>query len=227
MKYLLIISLILLSSHTHAQSESTSPKGNKEVFAGNKAYDKGDMKTASALYQKALAINPKNDAARINLAIAQGKLLEADKSVSNFDAALNNKKNTPDLNAKLNYDKGVSLSKAKKYEDAVKAYENSLRINPGDKDARENLQKALNELKKQQDNQKQQNQNKQNQQQPKDKQQQQNKEQQNKEQQQQNQMSKQQAEQLLKALREQEKDTQKKLNEQKASGGIPKNGKDW
>lgn len=205
-------------------------KGNKEVSEGNKAYDKGDMKSAAALYQKGLTMNPNNEAARINLALAQGKLLEADKSVKNFDVALKNSKNSPTLNATLNYDKGVSLSKAKKYEDAVKSFENALRINPEDQNTRENLQKAINELKQQQQKQNKQNQDKQNQRQKKqdDKQQQQQQEQQ-KQQQQQQQMSKNQAEQLLKALRDQEKETQKKLDEQKAgaSGGTPKNGKDW
>jgi tetratricopeptide (TPR) repeat protein len=223
-----LIAGCLLCSVAFAQN---NVKGNKEVSEGNKAYDKGDMKSAAAFYQKGLEINPGNEAARINLALAQGKLLEADKSVKNFDVALKNSKNNPTLNAMLNYDKGVSLSKAKKYEDAIRSFENSLRINPEDQNTRENLQKAINELKKQQQKQqnKQNKDNKQNQQQKQDNKQQQQKPDQQKQQQQQNQMSKQQAEQLLKALREQEKETQKKLDEQKAgaSGGTPKDGKDW
>lgn len=214
----------LFSSIVFSQN---SVKGNKQVSEGNEAYDKGDLKSAAAFYQKGLDINPKNEAAQINLALAQAKLLESEKSVQNFDDVLKNNKNNPTLNAMLNYDKGVALSKAKKYQEAIKAFKNALRIHPEDQNTRENLQKAINELKQQQQQQqKKQNQKKQQQQKQNDKQQ--DKQQQQKEQQQQqNQMSKKQAEQLLKALREQEKETQKKLNEQKASGGIPNNGKDW
>lgn len=205
-------------------------KGNKEVSEGNRAYDKGDMKGAAALYQKGLDINPNNEAARINLALAQGKLQQADQSVKNFDVALQNSKNNAALSATLNYDKGVSLSKAKKYQDAIHSFENALRIDPEDQNTRENLQKAINELKQQQNKQNQNKQNQNQQQKKQDNKQQQDKnrqQQQKQQQQQQNQMPKDQAEQLLKALREQEKETQKKLNEQKAGGGIPKNGKDW
>ena len=107
-----LIAGCLLCSAAFAQNNI---KGNKEVSEGNKAYDKGDMKSAAALYQKSLDMNPNNEAARINLALAQGKLQEVDKSAKNFDVALKNTKNNPALNATLNYDKGVSLSKAKKY----------------------------------------------------------------------------------------------------------------
>lgn len=203
-------------------------KGNKEVYFGNKAFEKGDYKTAIAEYQKGLKIAPGNTTARINLAIAQSKLAQTAQSVANFDEAIKANKNDQ-LKAELNYDKGVALAKDKKYEEAVKSFENTLRTTPEDNDARENLQKALNELKKQQQKQQPKDNKDKDKKQPppppkkKDQQQQQKEKQQ---QQQQQKMNKEQAEKLLQALRNQEKETQQRL-QQKAGGQVPVNGKDW
>jgi tetratricopeptide (TPR) repeat protein len=150
--------IILLCFVVHFADAQNSVKGNREVYFGNKAYEKGDWKTAMSEYQKGLNLNPKNDAARINLALAQSKLLEAEKATQNFDEVINNDKNNTALNAILNYDKGVTAAKAKKYPEAIDAFKNSLRTNPDNQQARENLQKAINELKQQQQNKQQQNQ---------------------------------------------------------------------
>lgn len=221
MKTFLIFIIGLLSGLT-----VFAQKGNKEVYFGNKAFVKGDYKAAVAEYQKGLKIAPGNTTARINLAIAQSKLAETGKSVANFDEAIKDTKNDQ-LKAELNYDKGVAFAKDKKYEDAVKSFENTLRVTPEDSDARENLQKALNELKKQQ--QKQQpkdNKDKDKKQQPPPPKKKNQQQQQKENQQQQQQMNKEQAEKLLQALRNQEKETQQKL-QQKAGGQLPVNGKDW
>ena len=53
-----------------------------------------------------------------------------------------------ELKGKAYYNKGVVLSRSKKLEESIEAYKNALRQNPDDKEARENLQKALLELKK-------------------------------------------------------------------------------
>ncbi|MGF7231434.1 tetratricopeptide repeat protein [Arachidicoccus sp.] len=199
-------------------------KGNKEVYYGNKAFEKGDYKTAISEYQKGLKIAPGNTTARINLAIAQSKLAQTDKSLANFDEAIKNSK-SDQLKAELNYDKGVTFARSKKYEDAVKSFENTLRVTPEDQDARENLQKALNELKKQQQKQQPKDNKDKNKNQPPPPPKKKN-QQEKQQQQQQEKMNKEQAEKLLQALRDQEKETQKKL-QQKAGGQVTNNGKDW
>lgn len=207
---------------------ATAQKGNKEVYYGNKAYRSGDLKTAAQYYENALKVAPDNDAARINLAIAQSKLKATDKSVENFDKALSDSKQNKELQAKLNYDKGTALAKGKKYEPAIDAFKKVLRTHPEDTDARDNLQKAINELKKQQNKQNKKDQNKQDQKDQKDQKNNKPKEQpkDQKQQQQQNKMSKEEAEKMLQALRNQEKETQQKL--QKKAGGVPPpNGQDW
>ena len=85
---------------------------------------------------------------------------------------------------------------------AVAEYEQALRLNPDDKEARENLQKALSELKKQQE------------------------EQQKQQQKSQSNMSQREAEQKLKLLQEKEKELQQRLqNQNKQKGGNQ--SKDW
>ena len=54
----------------------------------------------------------------------------------------------PGIKAKSYYNKGAILSSQKKLEESIEAYKNAFRQNPDDKEARENLQKALLELKK-------------------------------------------------------------------------------
>lgn len=223
-KWVLIVFLSFFACRVFAQ------KGNKEVYYGNKAFQKGDFTTAVAQYEKALKLAPGNQAARINLALAQSKMKKVDAAVKNYDAALANSKDLQ-RNAMINYDKGTTLAQNKKYEEAIKSFENTLRTSPEDGNARENLQKAINELKKQQQKNQDKNQNK-NQKQPppppkKDNKSQQNNQHQPQDQHQNQGMSKQQAEQYLKALRQQERETQKKLQGQKAGGGTPPNGKDW
>lgn len=224
MKQIVFIILCLLScSLTHAQ------KGTKEVYYGNQAYRKGDLKAAVQYYEKALKTAPENEAARINLAIAQSKLKVTDKSVANFDKALKESKGNEALQSRLNYDKGTALAKGKKYKEAIDAFKNTLRINPGDAEARDNLQKAINELKQQQKKNKtqdKQNKDKKDKKKQQDKKEQQKKDQQQKNKEQQNKMTKEQADKLLKALHRQEKETQKKL-QKKAGTAPPQNGMDW
>lgn len=221
----LLVGVLLISFGLFAQ------KGNKEVYFGNKAYQKGDLKTAIVEYQKALEIAPTNQTAKINLAIAQSKLSKTDASIKNFDQALQSSTNSQ-KNAMINYDKGTTAAKAKQYQEAIDAFKKSLMVNPEDNEARENLQKAINELKQQQQKNNKDKNNKQDQKDKKQQQKQKDKDQQPKDQPNQNkqnsqpQMSKADAEKLLNALRSQEKETQKKL-QQKAGGGIPQNGKDW
>ena len=105
------------------------------------------------------------------------------------------------LEAASYYNAGVSYSKQKDLPNSIEAYKAALRINPNDNEARENLQKALSELKKQQSQQNNQN----------------------------NKggggMKEKEAEQKLKDLQQKEKDLQQKMQQgqSKGQGG----GKDW
>lgn len=170
---------------------------NSTINKGNEAYRKADYKTAIEAYKNVLRKDPANNTARFNLANAlqrQNELNEANKNYDEVvkDASLNS------LRSDANYNKALAYLKAKDLLKAITAFKESLKENPEDDDARENLQKALNELKQQQQQNKPQNQQQQNQQQ---------------QQQKQKPLNKDMMQQKFNELRNQEKQLQQKLKE--------------
>lgn len=195
------IFLIIVS--TFCSVYSFGQKENKQIAAGNKAYQKGDFKTAAKSYQQALNINPKSNIAKYNLANALEKQKNEDQASKLYgDLAKNGNKG---IQADANYNNGVTQVRNKDLKGAISSFENTLRRNPDDQMARENLQKALNDLKQQQ----QQQQNQQNKQDNK-----QNPPQQKPQESPKDQQNKKNMDDLLKQLSEQEKDLQKKLQQQ-------------
>lgn len=197
MKIIVSILLLFCTICCFAQKE------NKQIAQGNTAYQKGDFKTATINYQKALQINPKSNIAKYNLANSLEKQKQGEKAEKLYEELAKN--GNKGIQSDAYYNDGVSKVHNKDLKGAISSFENSLRRNPNDQMARENLQKAINELKKQQQNKQNNQQNKQDkkqdqQQKPKESP----KEQQNKKD----------MDNLLKQLNEQEKDLQKKLQQQ-------------
>jgi Ca-activated chloride channel family protein len=113
---------------------------------------------------------------------------------------------------------GNTLMQSKKYQESIDAYEKSLLNNPKDDQTRYNLAYAQEKLKQQQQQKK--NQDKNN----KDDKNHQNK---NQQQQDQNKMSKDDAQRMLDALNNDEKNTQDKLKDKKFKAGRAQIQKDW
>jgi tetratricopeptide (TPR) repeat protein len=134
--------------------------------------------------------------------------------------------------ASVYHNTGVIFQAAKQYKEAIEAYKESLRNNPKDHETRYNLalcQKLLKDQEQQGGNNDQQQQDQQQQDQQQDQQQQQQQDQQDQQQQQQqdeNQMSKENAEQLLRAVMQDEKDVQDKVKKKQVMQGR-KLEKDW
>ena len=188
------------------------------VIKGNELYKKQQYDKAAEEYKKAAEMNEKNPLALYNLgnALYKGKKTEEAQKV--YDNAAENTKE-PTAKSRAVYNKGVTLSRQSKLEESIDAYKGALRLVPTDEEARQNLQKALNELKKQQQ-----------QQQPKqDKKKQDNKDKnkQNPNDQPQNKskLNQKQAEQMLNSLRQEEKKLQKGVQKRNNTGGA--NSKDW
>jgi Ca-activated chloride channel homolog len=183
----------VLITGTQAQSvEQSLSKGNE--YYRNQQYD-----LAEVHYRKALQNAPNNLTAQYNLAnvlYRQRKHDDALGILKNIHAEASNK----NLQASVFYNTGVVYTRQKNLEASIEAYKSALRLNPGDNQARENLQKAILELKKEQ-------QNRQNQQQ------------------QQNRMSRNEAERKLQQLQQKEKEIQQRLNQNKQGGGSM--SKDW
>lgn len=202
-------SLTILSAYTlffclgsHAQQV------DQTIQKGNNLYKQKQYEPAAKAYDEALAKDPSNRTARFNKANTSYRLSKSDEAAKDFsDLAF--KGNTPGEKSGAYYNEGVVLSNQKKLEESIEAYKNALRQDPNDKDARENLQKALLELKKKNPPPKKDD---------KKKQQQQKKQQQPK-------MNQKEAEQKLQLLEQKEKELQQRMQKQKTktAGGV----KDW
>jgi Ca-activated chloride channel homolog len=170
---------------------------------GNQFYRSGQYDLAEQQYRKALASDPANATAAFNLSNALQKQRKFDEALKLLQP-LSEEVKDGGLKELIHYNTGVAHSSLKELEASIEAYKSALRLNPDDTQARENLQKALLELKKQKEQQ--QNQQRQNQQQPK--------------------MNQKEAEQKLKLLQQKEKNIQERLKSQSGQKGSMQ-GKDW
>ena len=204
MRIQLTILLILISCYSFGQL----PEVEKTIQAGNDFYKQQQYDQAAAEYKKTLAIEPGNSKAKFNLANTIVKQGKPDEAVKSFTEISDNTKEA-ELKAKAFYNKGAVLSQQKKLEESIDAYKNALRQNPDDKEARENLQKALLELKKKNP--------------PKPKKEDQKK---NPQKQPQSKMNRKEAEQMLKLLEQKEKEVQQRLQKEKSKTGGSQ-AKDW
>jgi len=220
------------------------------VIDGNKAYRNKEYDKAASLYRKSLEQKSEYDfQARYNLANTMYKSGDFEGARKVYSGLLSDSLDNR-TQSRLYHNIGNTFMQEKQYEQSVQAYKNALKYNPSDEDSRYNLSYALQMLKKQQQsqqNQNQQNQDKQNQdKQNQDKKDQQNKDQ-NKDKQEQdkkdnpeknqpeqqknekNEISAGQADQMLKALQNKEKQTQREIHVQpvKEGQGSGSGYKDW
>lgn len=198
------------------------------IRQGNKDFENGNYSEAEVNYRKSLD-KEYNTKAQFNLGDALYEQKNYEDAAKTF-SDLTQRKTGTELEADSYYNLGNTLMAQEKYAEAFDAYKNSLKINPDDEDARYNLEYARWKLIQQQQQQQQQNQDQQQDQEKKEEQQQQQQQQQQEQQQEQNQeeqqqqqqqqqqeLSKEDAERMLKALENQEKETMEDMNEKKAS----------
>ncbi len=203
MRSLLLIAAVLFFFNEQLDAQET----DKGIQKGNELYKQKQYDKAAEAYDEVLAKDPSSATAKVNKANALyrgNKTADAIKILDDLAAGTDNK----ETKARAYYNKGAILSGQKKLEESIEAYKDALRQDPSDNQARENLQKALLELKKKNPPPK-----------KEDKKQQQNKQQQPK-------MNQKEAEQRLKLLEQKEKEVQQRLQKEKSKqgGGQPK---DW
>jgi tetratricopeptide (TPR) repeat protein len=206
--------------------------------SGNRLYADSLFVKAEVDYRKALEVNPKSADAMYNLGNALLMQQKADDAMKQYQSAAKLEKDKAKL-AEIYHNMGVILQSAKQYPQCIEAYKQSLRNNPKDDETRYNLALAQKLLKDQQQNQDQnkdqqeqkqdqkddkQDQNKDQQQDQKDQKDQQ--QQQQQQQQQKDEMSKENAQQLLNAVMQDEKNVQDKMKKQLEIRGK-KLEKDW
>lgn len=213
--------LLMIPSAIFAQNE------NSIVKKGNDAYEKKEYGKAIDNYRNVIEKNPLNATAQFNLGNALYRNKKSDEALGAYENAINNATATADKSVSF-YNKGVVLQNDKKLPECIDAYKKSLKLNPDDEDARQNLQKALQQQKQQQQKEKKDKEKKKPEEDEKQKEKQKPKEddKNNQPKPQPSKLSKQDAEEKLKALLEQEKNLQGKLR--KVNAGSPnKPEKDW
>lgn len=202
--------------------------------AGNRYFHQGNYDKAEAEYLKAYEVDSNNVHVLYNLGTTY--LMKQDPVPANrklvktaqTDAAKNRLKG-----ARIFHNLGVNLQMTQEYDKAISAYKQSLRLNPTDEETRYNLalcQKLRKDNPQDQQQQQQQQQDQQNKDQEKEKeqqQQQQDQQQQQQQQQPQDQMSKENAQQLLEAVKQDEKAVKQRMNQQVKNGTRRKKEKDW
>ncbi|NMB82677.1 MAG: tetratricopeptide repeat protein [Ignavibacteria bacterium] len=234
MKRNFLILLLFISAYSlnFAQSKRSLINEGVDLYKKNKYAD------AEINFKKGLEKDNNMYQGHFNLGDAYYKQGRYDEAIQSFKNSLAFTENNNDK-AKVYHNIGNSLLKSQKFPESIEAYKNSLKLNPDDLETKYNLSYALNMMK--QDQNKQQQQNKDNKDQNKDQQQQQqnqnqnqndqnkNQEKQNQNQQQQqqpkNEISKNDAERILEALKNNERDLQKKLRQVKGQPVVRE--KDW
>ena len=204
------ILLLMMAMSASAQTD------RQYIRQGNKLFRSGDYPNAEVAYRKAIEKNPKNPQAVYNLGNALMAQKKDSAAVVQFESASKLETN-PLRKAKAYHNMGVVCQSHTMYGEAIEAYKNALRLNPNDDETRYNLVLCKHQQQKQQQNQQNQNQQGNDDQKKDDKKDQQKQDQQqdkqDKKQQEQPkpQMSKENAEQLLNAAIQNEKQTQDKL----------------
>ena len=214
----------------------TAQAQKADLRKGNRQFAKGQFAEADISYRRALLQDTTSAAAHYNLAntlYREDNMDEAAKQLEAVDAL--SVVETP-LGPDYFFNKGDVALKKEDWKGAMEAFWQSLLLRPDDLDAKENYIYARNKYAQQQQQQQNQDQNQdqdqnqnQNQNQDQDQDQQDQQDQQNKQDQQQNQdqpqqqpqakageLSPQQAQQLLQAIQDKEKQTQEKVDAKKA-----------
>ena len=218
------------------------------VRRGNKLYADSLFVKAEVEYRRALDVNPQSMEAMYNLGnslLAQQKAEEAMKQYQaaaslipaggrNIAVADEDKMKL----AQIYHNMGVLLQSSQQLDACIEAYKSALRNNPRDHETRYNLTLAMKQRQQQQQNQDQQNQDQQKEEEKQEQEQQEQQNQQEQEQQEQQEqqqqqpqeqqdMSKENAEQMLNAIMQDEKEIQEKVQKAMQEVQPRRFEKDW
>ena len=235
LKCLLISVLLIIFASLNAQNDK------KYIRKGNREYDKSKYSDSEISYRKAIDKNKQSPDAVFNVGDALYKQNKFEEAGKQFVESTNENDDRIKKSAGF-YNLGNSLLKANKLEESIESYKNSLKLRPGNREAKYNLSYAQDLLKLQKEQQKKQQQDKDKQDQNKDKkkedqkkdqkdQNDKNKEQEKDQKQQQQpqkqEISKDDAQRLLNSLANDEKNVQEKVKLAKASRTKVRTVKNW
>ncbi|MBI5243913.1 MAG: VWA domain-containing protein [Elusimicrobia bacterium] len=203
-----------------------SPSSDVKLWKGNKAYDQGRYEDAFEQYARALKKGSKDPKPLFNAGDALFKMGDYDRAEESFKKLADPKKSPKKTAAASYYNLGNSLFKKSQIPEAAEAFRRCLVLDPSDEDCRHNLALALQRPPQRKDP-KQEQQNKgggQDQKQPPPKQKSSS---QQKQQEQKGGMSKDDAQRILQAVQERERQAKPPQPQQKGKPSYEKPGEDW
>ncbi len=237
------ICLAIISPSLYGQEE------REYIRKGNRLYKKGEFAGSEGMYRRAEEQTGSGHDAIFNLGDALYRQNRFSEATAEFSRAAKAGETDSLKRADGLYNLGNSLLKEQKFKESIDAYISSLKLNPDNMQAKYNLAYAQDQLKKQEEQQQDQNQDQDGQDkdqqdkqdQDKDQEQNQNKEQQDQnkdqeqkdnpqeqqQQQQQSAISREDAKRLLDALAANEKETQEKVQREKAAKAKVRVIKNW
>lgn len=144
MKWFITILVLLQLQPTTGDDHVAS----QSIKDGNRLYNGGQMAAAEQAYDQAVNSSYKYTAL-INKGNAQYRQKKFDEAIKSYRQAASKDNEDILMRSGAYYNAGVVYSSQQKLEESIEEYKNALRLNWRDMKARENLQKALMELKKQ------------------------------------------------------------------------------
>ncbi|MYN65178.1 MAG: tetratricopeptide repeat protein [Acidobacteria bacterium] len=142
-----VVVLVLAMVSVGLPSFSVAQAGRADVQEGNRLYREGRYDEAHEKYLDGLRAAPDSPVIRFNDANALYQSDDFGRAVDAYRGAL--EAADPALQAQAWYNLGNALYRQRQVEGAREAYKEALRRNPGDTDAKHNLEVALEQLQQQ------------------------------------------------------------------------------
>lgn len=139
--FLFLAGMVGLPTSLHAQA------GRSAVEEGNRLYEEGRFEEAHERYLEALRADPESPLIRFNAGNALYQSADFEKALEAYQQAIES--GDPQLASAAWYNMGNALYRAQQLEPSLEAYKQALRMNPGDADAKHNLERVLEQLQQQ------------------------------------------------------------------------------
>jgi len=150
-----VLLLLFLSTPLQAKGQSVEELG----AVGSKHFEKGNFQKAEDTFQSATKRSESDSRLWLGLGASQYRQGKFEDAQASFAQAMQHTEEPKGKAAAL-YNRANSLVQAKRYQEAIEGYEQSLKLNPDDKEAVDNLAYAKRLLEEQQQQQKKSDQNK-------------------------------------------------------------------
>ena len=151
-KLLVLIPLLVLAALALTSCGSSAERLNND---GNEAFAEQDYERAMTAYLQAQQESTELAEPHYNAANTHYRQETYDQAQQEIEQALVSGEAQPGLDQHSYYNLGNTLYQAQRYEPAIEAYKEALRLNPGDLEAKQNLELALRQLQQQQQEQQQ------------------------------------------------------------------------